>query len=114
MPERGSVRHGDLIHHAVDGDFHPLRAAERLMRGDNPCAGFIGRGEQAGIADFHCRDLAGQSEGGQDFGHGGGRVAGEDVFKAVAGKFYCIGGKAILLRGNRRGKLKFLAIRPYE
>ena len=91
------VRHGDLIGHAAYGDLHPLGGGERLMGGDDPLAGFIGRGEQAGVADGHRLHIAGQAEGGEDFGHGNGGITRENVFQHIVGKFHSVEGEALRL-----------------
>ena len=100
------IRHGDLIYHAVDGDLHPLRGIKRLMRGDDPFAGSIACGKQAGIADLHCRDIAGQPEGSQNFGHGDGAIAGEDVLQLVIGKHHLIDGETVRLHRGGDGILR--------
>ena len=69
----------DLIHNPVDSDLHTFRAAERLMRINNPFAGFIGRGEEGCIADLHSRDLTRQAHRSQDVLHGNGGITGENV-----------------------------------
>ena len=71
------------------------------MRGDNPFAGLIGRGEQADVADRNLSDLAGQAERGQDFGHGNRRVAGQHVLQIVIGKFHRVDREAV--RDRRDG-----------
>ena len=97
----GIIRHRDLIHHAVDRNLHPLRAAERPVRGDDPFAGFIGRGEQTLVAYLHSRDRAGQTESFKDFGHGNGRATGQHVLHYIIGKLHLIDGEAVRLHRNR-------------
>ena len=86
------VRHGDLIHHSIYSHFHPLRAAERPVRGDDPFAGRIGRGKQAFVAGRHRLRLAGQANLIQDRAQPDRRIAGHHILIPIIGEFHCVRG----------------------
>ena len=67
------------------------------MGRDDPFACLIACGEQGRVADLHRLRRAGQAEGGEDFGHGHGGIAREDVFQRVIGKFHGVEGEALRL-----------------